>query len=131
MRLLPLLVIIVAAVMAVVWLLNNASERRTIATSSRRSSLPARTDADVEEAAAVLHGPDRGPGVLRLTPSQLLFAGDAGRVLAVDRWEITGATTTTELPDHQRQRPVLAVSTADDVYYFAVNDPEAWQRRLG
>lgn len=94
------------------------------------AGLPQLDPADIQEAAAIADGPDRGYGVLRLTPSQLIFAANSGRVLTIERLEITGATSTRDLPDHSTARPVLAVTTRDAVHYFAVNDPVAWEVRL-
>lgn len=85
---------------------------------------------EYEEPAAIASGPDRGFGVLRLTPSQLIFAGNSGRVTTVERLEIVGVAATTQLPDHDTVKPVLAVSTTDGVHYFAVDDPGAWEIRL-
>ncbi len=98
--------------------------------SVARSSLPALDPADIQEAAAIAYGPDRGYGVLRLTPSQLVFAANSGRVVTIERLDITGATVTKSLPDHESAQPVLAVSTRDGMYYFSVNDPVAWELRL-
>ena len=94
------------------------------------SSLPALDAADLQESAAIAYGPDRGYGVLRLTPSQLVFAANSGRVLTIERLDITGATVTKSLPDHESAQPVLAVSTRDGMHYFSVNDPVAWELRL-
>lgn len=96
----------------------------------RAAALPAIGPADYEEAAAVADGPDRGFGILRITPSQLLFAGNSGRMVAIERLDITGVTTTTDLPDHVSAKPVLAVTTPDAIHYFAVEDPAAWEKRL-
>jgi len=96
----------------------------------RTPGLPELGPSDIEEPAALADGPDRGYGVLRLTPSQLIFAANSGRVLTVERLEITGATTTRELPGQETAKPVLAVASGERVYYFAVNDPLAWELRL-
>ncbi|MCU0295969.1 MAG: hypothetical protein MUD05_07935 [Candidatus Nanopelagicales bacterium] len=85
---------------------------------------------EYEEPAAIASGPDRGFGVLRLTPSQLIFAGNSGRVTTVERLDIVGVAATKQLPDHDTVKPVLAVSTTDGVHYFAVDDPGAWEVRL-
>jgi hypothetical protein len=37
---------------------------------------------------------------------------------------------TTTLPDHESLQSVLAVSTREAMYYFSVNDPLAWEKRL-
>ena len=85
---------------------------------------------EYEEPAALSAGPDRGFGILRVTPSQLVFLANSGRVMTLERLDITGVTTTTALPDHDTAKPVLAVATRDTVHYFAVDDPAAWERRL-
>ena len=85
---------------------------------------------DIEEPAALADGPDRGYGVLRLTPSQLIFAANSGRVLTVERLEITGAPTPRDLPGQEAAKPVLAVASGERLSYFAVNDPLAWELRL-
>lgn len=93
-------------------------------------ALPPRNSGEYQEPAALAAGPDRGFGNLRLTPSQLVFVGNSGRVLTIERLDITGVTCTTALPDHDAVKPVLAVATGDGVHYFAVDDPAAWERRL-
>lgn len=85
---------------------------------------------EVQEPAAIAAGPERGFGTLRLTPSQLIFLANSGRVVTIERIDITGVTWTRALPDHDTAKPVLAVATGPDVHYFAVDDPVAWQRRL-
>lgn len=97
---------------------------------ARRDALPARGPADFEEAAGILEGPERGYGILRLSPSQLLFAANSGRLTAIERLDITGVTATTELPTHTTAKPVLVVTVGTEVYYFAVEDAAAWERRL-
>ena len=100
--------------------------------SPRRSASSAvdNVEAQKQEAAAIAYGPDRGYGILRLTPSQLVFAANSGRVLTIERLDITGATVTKNLPDRESAQPMLAVSTRDAMYYFSVNDPLAWELRL-
>ena len=85
---------------------------------------------ELEEPAAIAHGSDRGYGTLRLTPSQLVFIGNSGRITTIERMDITGAAATRDLPDRQTAKPVLAVTTRDAINYFAVNDPVAWELRL-
>ena len=87
-------------------------------------------EGDIVERCSLAYGPDRGTGALTLTPSQLIFTADSGRVRAVERLDIVGATTTTDLPDRSLARPVLAVTSTEDTWYFAVADPGAWLRRL-
>lgn len=119
MRLLVML-LVVAGASYVIWrLMQGASTPRQALVSG-----------EFQEPAAIASGPDRGFGTLRLTPSQLIFMGNSGRVVTLERIDITGATTSTALPDHDTVKPVLVVSTRDGVYYFSVDDPRAWQNRL-
>ena len=82
------------------------------------------------EPATVAFGPERGSGTLRLAPSQLVFTGDSGRVMVLERIGIVGVSVTRELPDGEIARPVLAVTTRTETYYFAVAEPEQWAKRL-
>lgn len=84
-----------------------------------------------EERASLAYGLDRGPGWLRLSPSQLVFLADSGRVVLLDRLDVVGVGSTRELPDRTLSRDVLVVTTTDQVAYFAVTDPERWVRLLG
>lgn len=103
---------------------------RLISGVGSRPALPATSSGEFQEQAALAAGPDRGFGTLRLTPSQLVFIGNSGRVLSLERIDITGVTCTTALPDHDAAKPVLAVATRDSVHYFAVDRPQEWERRL-
>jgi hypothetical protein len=111
---------VVAGALYVVWRLLQGS------TSPR----PALASGEYQEPAAIASGPERGFGTLRLTPSQLVFLGNSGRVVTVERLDITGVTSTRMLPDHESAKPVLAVSTRGQVYYFSVDDPVRWEQRL-
>lgn len=91
---------------------------------------PALASGEYQEPAAIASGPDRGFGTLRLTPSQLIFLANSGRVLTIERIDITGVTRTQMLPDHETLKPVLVVSAHGEVYYFSVDDPVRWERRL-
>jgi hypothetical protein len=101
-----------------------------LAKNRPQPELPGSVTGVFEEPAAIADGPDQGYGTLRLTPSQLVFIGNSGRITTVERLEITGATVTRDLPDRQTAKPVLAVTTAGYIHYFAVNDPLAWELRL-
>ncbi|MBK6764438.1 MAG: hypothetical protein IPG68_14750 [Micrococcales bacterium] len=127
-RIILALVLAAATVYVLMRLAATAFDRESKPLPGR--ALPALDPADIEEPAAIAQGPERGYGVLRLTPSQLIFAGNSGRVVTIERLDITGATTTRDLPDHTTAHPVLAVSTRDAVHFFAVNDPVAWELRL-
>lgn len=123
--------IVVIAVLYAMYRYMGASKSMTPdAVDQRNQPLPALGPADYEEAAAIADGPDRGFGILRVTPSQLIFAGNSGRFVAIERLDITGVTTTTDLPDHVTAKPVLAVAAGGEVHYFAVEDAAAWERRL-
>lgn len=98
--------------------------------ASNGASRPALASGEYQEPAAIASGPERGFGTLRVTPSQLVFLANSGRVVTLERLDITGVTTTKSLPDHETAKPVLAVSTQQQVYYFAVDDPVRWERRL-
>lgn len=126
-RVLALLAVVGLVVYALLRFVDSMPQREL--RGIRRAGLPPHA-ADLDEAAALAHGPDRGHGVLRLTPSQLIFAGDSGRVLTIERLDITGVTTTRDLPDRHTVKPVLAVATGDEVHYFAVSDPARWAARL-
>lgn len=119
MRALVVLVVLAGAAYVVYRLITGATTPR-----------PALGSGEYQEPAAIAAGPDRGFGTLRLTPSQLVFLANSGRVVTIERLDITGATTTTVLPDHDTAKPVLAVATASGVHYFAVDDPRAWEHRL-
>lgn len=83
-----------------------------------------------EERVVLAHGPDRGPGVLRLTDSQLVFTADSGRVLAIERLDLVGVTQTRTLPDRDVTRLVLAVTTPENTWYFAVHSAAQWESLL-
>lgn len=119
MRILVWLVLIAGAAY-VVW-------RLVAGSSAPRAAV---VSGEVQEPAAIASGPERGFGTLRLTPSQLVFLANSGRVVTIERLDITGVTSTRSLPDHDTAKPVLAVATGADVHFFAVDDPAAWQRRL-
>ena len=118
MRMLVMLAVLAGAVYVAMRLVNGV--RQT----------PAVGSGEIQEPAAIATGPDRGFGTLRLTPCQLVFLGNSGRVLTLERLDITGVTCTTALPDHDSVKPVLAVATRDGVHYFAVDRPQEWERRL-
>lgn len=119
-------VVVVVVLLFALYRALNAAQSRPI----HPSPLPALDSGEYQENAAIADGPDRGFGVLRLTPTQLVFAGNSGRVVTVERLDITGVTSTTTLPDRSTAKPVLAVTTGEAVFYFAVDDPGAWEQRL-
>jgi hypothetical protein len=125
-----LLLLAVLAVVVYLLVSRYGTLRSTVEARSATPTLPARGPGEYEEPAALATGPDAGYGVLRLTTSQLIFAGASGRVLTIERLDITGVTSTPELPDRTTVRPVLAVATTDTVHYFSVDHPAQWEHRL-
>ena len=117
LRALPFLLLLGAVIAAGFWVARRAPIRR---------SLPMAPSA----VAVLAYGPDAGSGRLSVTPSQLVFTADSGRVLVVERLDITGATVARDLPDRTTSAPVLVVSTEREAHYFVVDQPEFWVRRL-
>ena len=127
MRFLPYLIALGAAIAVVVWSLQRVRGRPAALAGSQRPAIPR---ADLEGSAVLAYGNERGPGILRATPSQVVFAADSGRVLVIERLDITGVTTTHELPDRHAASPMLAISAGEEVHYFLVDEPDQWLRRL-
>lgn len=130
MRALIYLALFAAFVAAVIWGMQRFAELRS---PNRLAPAPAPTPlptGDHRERATLAYGPDAGGGDLVLTPSQLVFRADSGRVLVVERFDVAGVNVSTELPDRTLTRPVLVVSAGGEVYYFAVTSPTDWVRRL-
>lgn len=121
-RLLLIVVIIAVAVGGALWLLQRD---RSPALPSRAPSTPQLPDG-VTARAALVFGVDRGPGTLRLTDSQLVFDGDSGRVVVLDRWDIVGVSASRDLPDRTTAAEVLVVATTTDTYYWQVDQPRRW-----
>ena len=121
MRLVPVLVVLAIVIATVVWSMQRIGR-------PQRPALPPASSAGLP--AVLAAGAEQGPGRLRLSPTQLVFTADSGRVLVIERLDIIGATTTQDLPDHHVAAPVLVVRTEADVYYFQVADPEGWVRSL-
>lgn len=94
------------------------------------SAGPAKISREKSERATVAFGPERGEGTLRLTPSQLIFTGDSGRVVVLERITIVGVNVTTELPDGVVAAPVLVVTTRTESLYLSVSDPARWAASL-
>lgn len=130
MRALLYLAIMAGVIAAVVWVMERAP--KALASRKRAAALPpsgGQTGSLVAQARLV-SGLEAGPGQLRLTPTQLVFAADSGRVLVIERIDIVGAGATRQLPDRTVARPVLAVSTATDVLYFDLDQAGRWERLL-
>lgn len=92
--------------------------------------LPTALTGEIEETASIVYGPDRGPGLLRLTPTQLVFSGSSGRVVVLERMAITGVGVSRQLPDRTAAQPVLVVTTDTETCYFAIASPQQWESRL-
>ena len=118
-RFAPYLLLLAAALAGLFWITQRVGGPRALPRS-----------ADLVARAAAAYGPDRGPGQLTLNPTQLVFTAGSGRVSVIERIDITGVTTTNSLPDRESASPVLAISTASEVHYFLVDQPEAWVQRL-
>lgn len=145
MRLLLYLAVVAAIVAGFVWVAEELRDRRrrlgardsgrTIGQGSLGDAAQAMASAPpaylAEERASLAYGLDRGPGWLRLTPSQLVFLADSGRVVLFDRLDVLGVGSSRQLPDRTLNREVLVVTAGDQVAYFAVAQPEVWVRRLG
>ena len=138
MRGLLILAVLGLIVAGLVWLVQRYRDNRSAAAlrsspaklSPPSPAKPTPLERDLVEPATVAFGPERGSGTLRLAPSQLVFTGDSGRVMVLERIGIVGVSVTRELPDGEIARPVLAVTTRTETYYFAVAEPEQWAKRL-
>lgn len=119
LRMLPYLIVLGVVVASVLWLLLRLRPSQPALPKSA-GSLPPRATA------VLAYGPDQGPGELALSTSQLVFTAQTGRVLAIERLDIEGVTTTTDLPDRQAAAQVLAVATEREVFYFLVDEPARW-----
>ena len=112
MRFLPYLIVVAAVVAVLVWSMQRV--RGSAAAGPKQAALGARAaDGELLGAAALAYGPERGPGRLRLTTTQLVFTADTGRVLVIERLELNGATLTHDLPDRSTASQLLAVATDD------------------
>ncbi len=130
MRGLLILAVLGLIVAGLVWLVQRYRDNRSAAALRSSPAKPTPLERDLVEPATVAFGPERGSGTLRLAPSQLVFTGDSGRVMVLERIGIVGVSVTRELPDGEIARPVLAVTTRTETYYFAVAEPEQWAKRL-
>lgn len=77
--------------------------------------------------------PDTSYGVLRLTGDRLRYAdGTGGRIITIERAEITGAVETAEDKSATGglRRSALAITAASGTWVFAVGDVDRWVRRL-
>ena len=122
MRLLFVVAILAVVVGGVLWLLQRGRQTRVVAAPPPTPALPGGRN----ERCILAHGPDRGPGSLRLSPSQLVFDGDSGRVIALERLDIVGVSTSRLLPDRTIAAEVLVVTTTTDTYFWAVAHPQQW-----
>lgn len=129
MRALLYLVLLGLAVAAVVWAADKWSHSRQLGRPPEPPAIPP-VDQPYAERAVLLTGAEQGPGVLRVTPSQLVFTLDSGRVVVLERADIVGVAATRELPDRTVAAAVLAVTSLTSAHYFQVATPQEWERRL-
>lgn len=117
LRALPYLLLVGAVVAAVFW-------------TARHRATPRALPAADSARAALAYGRDAGDGRLTVTPTQLVFTADSGRVLVLERLDIVGVTATRDLPDRTTAAALLVVTTSEESYYFAVDRAEQWVRLL-
>lgn len=127
---------VVVGIVALSWTLS----RVVVANHVRkaRAVLPPAGAMDVEEPAIGLTPPFKAWGMLRLTPSELVFADSKGGVLTIPRAAIDGCTASTDVPVgggmRTMRQPALVVAVKDPTleqgYGFVVNDATAWVERL-
>lgn len=134
-----LYLIVIGAVIASIFWLTQRSGRpsralpapvRPPASPPSPQPLSSGSGSDRSVVARLLYGPDCGPGWLRLSPTQLVFSTDSGRVLVIERFDVNGVSVSYDLPDRTVARPALVVSAPPDVHYFEVPEPEEWVRLL-
>ena len=126
MRGLLLLALLGLLIAGAVWLV----QRYRPQPQSAIPASPPQLSRERSERATVAFGSERGPGTLRLTPTQLIFAGDSGRVVVLERIAIVGVNVTTDLPDGSVAAPILAVTTRTESLYVSVTDPDRWAALL-
>ena len=111
------------AIAAVVWLIEEGADRM------RRKPLAA-APGELRAAAVMVSGPERGAGLLHLTPTQLVFTAATGRVLVIERAGIVGAGLTHETPTGTSASTLLVITTGAEVYHFMLEGPQEWVARL-
>jgi hypothetical protein len=127
---------VVLAIVLLSWVLSRLVLRRNA--KRARAALPPVGAMDVEEQAVGLTQPFKAYGLLRLTPSELLFADGAGRTLIVPRAAIGGCTASRDVPTgagmQTLRQPALVVAVKDPAlgegFAFAVSDPADWVARI-
>lgn len=135
-----LIVGIAAAILALI-AVGFVASRFVLSSNAKRaaSALPTAGPDDVEESVVGLTAPFKAYGLLRLTPSELLFAsGSAGDVLIVPRTAIAACVASEDIPTGsgmQTLRRKALVIQIDDPSLpqgigFMVADPAEWVRRL-
>ncbi len=130
-RVLTLLALVGVAVAVAIWGIQRLSggTPRALPTRSASTRIPSAAEVPAQRAILV-YGSEAGPGTLALSTSQLVFTADSGRVVVVERIDITGATQSRALPDRTVAQPVLVISTRTDMWYFAIPDPAQWLTAL-
>lgn len=129
-RALTLLALLGVAVAVAIWGIQRLrGGPRALPARSVLPRIPSAAELPAERTILV-YGPEAGPGTLTLTPSQVVFTADSGRVVVVERLDITGATQSRDLPDRTVAQPVLVIATRSDTWYFATPDPARWLAAL-
>lgn len=142
MRLLLYVALAAAGIAAAFWLMQSRQDSRRRdaladghSTQSQSASEQTAAQEDISPVqrrsrARMLYGPEAGPGWLTLYSTQLVFTAQSGRVVAIERIDIHGVTTSQELPDRTVARPALVVATSAETYYFEVDEPGDWATAL-
>jgi hypothetical protein len=134
MRQLLLLALLALLVLAVVWVIQRVRESRSPALAARAGTAitggQVHSATDRESDAVMVLGPEPGPGRLRLAATQLVFTAASQRVAVLERADITGVSTSVELPDRRLAKPALVVVAAGEAWYLVVPDADRWCRDL-
>lgn len=130
MRVLPYFILFAVAVAAYFWWTDRRSQDNQHRMALRSAQPIAVDDGIWEGTCWCAYGALRGPGRLRITPTQVVFLANSGDVQLVDRSEISGLGLTNELPDRLSPTPVIAIKAATNLYYFSVTEPAEVLRRL-
>ncbi len=123
MRFIEYLAVLGIVIALAVWLIQRGTGR------TRERALE-QAPGDLRAQAAMVSGPERGAGSLRLTPTQLVFTAASGRMLVIERAEIVGAGVTRETPTGRSASTLLVITTDADGFYFLLDDPQEWVSRL-
>lgn len=141
MRLLMYAALLAAGVAMAFWLMQSRQDNRrrdgiSAGTGSAHAATAGAADGDDispvqrRSRARMLYGHEAGPGWLTLYTTQLVFTAQSGRVVVIERFDINGVTTSSDLPDRTVARPALVVAAGGETLYFEVDDPAAWAAAL-